>query len=94
MLPPCLPRYGCWGAGQQRTGDLQWGYAIDTDGQSLRTKSYQAWGENRFANDQEPATLIYYRFTSGPLAGRSYGTIVGKVPGRDSLYLSSNYISP
>jgi hypothetical protein len=77
----------------QRTGELQWGYSIDTDGQSLKIKSYQAWGENYFPDAQEPATLIYYRFTSGPLAGRSYGTIVGKVPGRDMLYLSSNYFT-
>lgn len=77
----------------QRTGELEWGYSIDTDDKSLKIKSYQAWGENYFPDAQETATLIYYRFTTGPLAGRSYGTIVGKVPGRDMLYLSSNYFS-
>ena len=77
----------------QRTGELEWGYSIDTDDQSLKIKTYQAWGEPYFPAAQETATLIYYRFTTGPLAGRSFGTIVGKVPGRDMLYLSSNYFS-
>lgn len=95
--------FTCNGSGQpgggryvdgSRTGDLEWGYAIADDGQSLKTKSYQAWGDHRFVDAQEPATLIYYRFTTGPLAGRSYGSIVGRVPGGSALYLAGNFFSP
>ncbi|MDF3822483.1 hypothetical protein P3G55_21460 [Leptospira sp. 96542] len=90
--------FECSGAGTYidgtGSGEFEWGYAIDNDGNSLRAQSYQDWGEPIFPSSQEYATLIFYRFITGPLAGRSYGTVVGKVPGSAALYMSRNYISP
>ena len=54
----------------------------------------QVWGEgHRFPREQGQATVDHNRFTSGPLAGPSYGSIVGKTPGAESLYQGPVYLS-
>ena len=76
-----------------RRGELVWGYAMPDGATAPPVKTYREWRDSRYPNSELKAVQIYYRFTTGPLAGQSYTTIVGPVPGANAVFFSDGYYS-